>query len=182
MVDVDKEYERGIRDLSRALTDSKFVRFNYGVTPEHLASVLRDFDPLHIVKDDKEYLEDNGSKLQYKLHYVIIEFEVHELLLREEVHMVHQRLNSVGTRVRQIREEKGWTTTELAKKMGVPKQTIYKYERDITKNVPYTVVMHLAEVLEVNPAYLVGWPECKDVPDDIVFEGHTTEEFHSDLI
>lgn len=64
---------------------------------------------------------------------------------------------SIGRRVKQARERLGITCTELAEKAHTSKQNIYKYELDRTKNIPYSSVKVLAEALEVNPAWLVGW-------------------------
>lgn len=84
--------------------------------------------------------------------------------------MTHERLYSVGTRIKEIRESKGITTTELADKLGVSKQTIYKYERDITRNMPYKVIKKLADSLDVNPSYLVGWSTSIERTPDIINE------------
>ena len=51
-------YKNGLKDLRNALADSKFIRFNYGVTSEHLASILRDFSAEAIVRDWKEYCDE----------------------------------------------------------------------------------------------------------------------------
>ena len=93
--------------------------------------------------------------------------------------MTHERLYSVGTKVRDIRESKGMSTTELAEKLGVSKQTIYKYERDITRNMPYKVIKKLADSLDVNPAYLVGWSTSIERTPDIIVED---EEVRSDIL
>lgn len=77
---------------------------------------------------------------------------------------VHVKLNSFGMRMRQEREAKGITISEFARKANMHKQTVYKYERDITKNVPYDVVKRVADMLDVNPCYLVGWTEDKEYP------------------
>jgi transcriptional regulator with XRE-family HTH domain len=71
-------------------------------------------------------------------------------------------MGTIGGRVRQVRESLGWSCTELAEKAKTTKQNIYKYELDRTKNIPYSSVKVLAEVLNVNPAWLVGWSSHKE--------------------
>jgi transcriptional regulator with XRE-family HTH domain len=90
--------------------------------------------------------------------------------------MTHVKRNSVGMKIRQIRESRGMSCTELGNKAGMSKQSIYKYERDITKNLPYDVIIRLAMVLEVNPAYLVGWSNKTEIPDDIIREVKSDSE------
>ena len=83
--------------------------------------------------------------------------------------MVHKRLeDSVGTKIRAIREEQGLSMDELAQRAGVSKQSIYKHERGITKNVPYSTILRFALALRVNPAYLVGWSESRELPLELV--------------
>lgn len=93
--------------------------------------------------------------------------------------MVHQRLFSVGTKIKEIRESKGWTTTELANRAGTSKQHVYKMERDIVRNCPYNTIKLYADALNVNPAYLVGWSNSIERTPDIV--GSQTE-VKSDLV
>lgn len=45
----------------------------------------------------------------------------------------------------------------FADKVGISKQTLYKYEKRIVINVPYSVVEKIAEIGNVSPAYIVGW-------------------------
>lgn len=79
-------------------------------------------------------------------------------------------MGSVGMRIKLVRESLGMTATELAEKVGMPKQNIYKYERKITKNIPYQTLGRLARALDVNPSYLAGWTETKERPNDLLSE------------
>ena len=96
--------------------------------------------------------------------------------------MTHKRLYSVGTKIRDIRESRGMTTTELAEKVGVSKQTIYKYERDITRNMPYKSIKKLADSLNVNPAYLVGWSTSIERTPDIIDGEPVDEDIKSEIL
>ena len=93
--------------------------------------------------------------------------------------MRRERLFSVGTKVKEIRESKGWTASELAQKLGWDKQRIWKYEQDFIKNIPYQTIKEMADCLDVNPAYLVGWSNSIERTPDIV--GSQTE-VKSDLV
>ncbi len=54
---------------------------------------------------------------------------------------------TVGDRIRATRKREGISQTELAQKMGVIKQTLYKYETGIVTNIPS------------EPGFLMGWEE-----------------------
>lgn len=66
---------------------------------------------------------------------------------------------TVGDRIRKQREKLGISQTDLAKNVKISKQTLYKYETNIITNVPSNTVQNIAEVLNVSPAYLMGWVE-----------------------
>ena len=76
------------------------------------------------------------------------------------------------TRVRYARLKKGLTQQELADKLNVTKQTVYKYENGLVKTIPYDIVMKMGEILDTNPAYLMGFEnnDCRKtvgVDDDL---------------
>ena len=62
-----------------------------------------------------------------------------------------------GTRIKRRREELGIGQTDLAKKVGISKQSLYKYEKDIITNIPTDVVERLASALDTTPAFIMGW-------------------------
>lgn len=72
-----------------------------------------------------------------------------------------------GNRIKIKREELGIGQTELAKKVGISKQSLYKYEKDIVTNIPSDVIERLSRALHTTPAYLMGW---KDGEADILIE------------
>lgn len=74
----------------------------------------------------------------------------------------------IEARLKEVMSEKGVSSSELARKAGMRKQSIYKYEKGLIKNVPYVTVFRISEVLDVNPAYLVGWSNDKIRPVDLV--------------
>lgn len=75
-----------------------------------------------------------------------------------------------GQRIRSRREELKINQTDLAEKIQVSKQTLYKYENDIVTNIPSDKIEALAQALDVSPGYLMGWSEHKEkkITDPIV--------------
>ena len=66
---------------------------------------------------------------------------------------------TVGDRIRATRKREGISQTELAQKMGVIKQTLYKYETGIVTNIPSEKIEAAAKALGVTPGFLMGWEE-----------------------
>ena len=64
---------------------------------------------------------------------------------------------SVGSRIKDVREHFGMSQVALADKIGVSKQTLYKYENDIITNVPSDKIEAISIVLNTSPQYLMGW-------------------------
>ena len=60
-----------------------------------------------------------------------------------------------GSKVAQLRTEKGWTQPELAKRVGVPVRLLTYYERR-AKNPTRETVEKFASALGVSPADLLG--------------------------
>lgn len=83
-----------------------------------------------------------------------------------------------GQRIKSKRESLNISQTDLAKKIGVSKQTLYKYEQDIITNIPSDVIERLSEHLECTPAYLMGW-DMKTTKNDIVemMQGLSPEQY-----
>lgn len=62
-----------------------------------------------------------------------------------------------GQRIKAKRSELGISQVELANKIGVSKQTLYKYENDIITNIPSDNVEKLSAALCVSPAWIMGF-------------------------
>lgn len=67
----------------------------------------------------------------------------------------------IGTKIRNAREAKGLTQSELGKRCGTTKQTIFKYESNLVTNIPMNRLLKIADALEISPAYLMGWEDAK---------------------
>lgn len=67
---------------------------------------------------------------------------------------------TIGERVKAARERKGFTQDELAQKLGYKsRSSINKIEKE--RDIPRSMIVKLAEILDVTPAYLMGWDEEK---------------------
>ena len=64
---------------------------------------------------------------------------------------------TVGDRIRSLRDAAGMTQVELAGRVGLTKQTLYKYENNVVKNIPYALIEKIANELRVSELYLLGW-------------------------
>ena len=69
---------------------------------------------------------------------------------------------TVGDRIRKHRKLSGISQTDLAEKIGVSKQTLYKYEKNVITNIPSDKIEEIAKVLNVSESCLMGW-ENKEI-------------------
>lgn len=77
---------------------------------------------------------------------------------------------TVGERIKQRRKELGLSVDEIAKKLGKNRATIYRYESNEIENMPLDVIEPLARVLNVSPAYLMGWEDKKELKGEYVIK------------
>lgn len=79
---------------------------------------------------------------------------------------------TIGDRIKKQRELLGISQVELAEKIKVSKQTLYKYENNIITNIPSDKIEIIGKVLEVSPSYLMGWEDnlenAPDIPPDLM--------------
>lgn len=64
-------------------------------------------------------------------------------------------MSPITLRVRELREAKGWSQAELARRAGVQRVTVTLIENQRTKGVDFETLEKLAKVLEVDPGYLI---------------------------
>ena len=74
-------------------------------------------------------------------------------------------MESIGARIRKRRIEMGLSVDRLADMLGKNRATVYRYESDEIENLPISVIGPLADALNVNPAYLMGWSDSEDPSD-----------------
>ena len=70
----------------------------------------------------------------------------------------------IGKRIKSARESVRLSQTELANKIGVSKQTLYKYENGIITNIPSDKIEAISRAVNVTPAYLMGWDDSEPEP------------------
>ncbi len=66
---------------------------------------------------------------------------------------------TIGDRIKKRRKELGLSAEEIAKKIGVNKTTVYRYESKEIEKFPTDVLEPLAVALNTTPAYLMGWED-----------------------
>lgn len=87
---------------------------------------------------------------------------------------------TIGRRIKELREKHGMSQVDLADKISVSKQTLYKYENGIITNIPSDKIESIAKILRASPSYIMGWDnaeasagdDCfanlKEIPNNIV--------------
>ena len=66
---------------------------------------------------------------------------------------------NIGQRIKKIRKEKGLSVDYIADKLGKNRATVYRYESNEIENLPYPILVPLAEILGTTPMYLMGLEE-----------------------
>lgn len=66
-----------------------------------------------------------------------------------------------GEKIKALRERAGISQVDLAEKISVSKQTLYKYENDLVSNIPSDKIEAIAEEVHATPSFIVGWKEPK---------------------
>ena len=62
-----------------------------------------------------------------------------------------------GDRLRALRENAGLTLEEVAERLSITRQAIYKYEKNIVTNIPSDKIEALAKLYDSTPEYIMGW-------------------------
>ena len=64
-----------------------------------------------------------------------------------------------GDRLKALRKEKRMTLEDVAKRLGVGRATVRKYENGMITNIPSDKIEIIANIFGVSPAYLMGWTD-----------------------
>jgi transcriptional regulator with XRE-family HTH domain len=62
---------------------------------------------------------------------------------------------TMGQRIKRMRDQRGWTQTQLADLVGVTVSAVSQWELDQTENVKLLPFLRLAKLFETDPHYLV---------------------------
>ena len=63
---------------------------------------------------------------------------------------------TIGDRIRDRRQELGFSVDELAARLGKNRATVYRYENGDIEKLPVAILEPLASALQTNEAYLIG--------------------------
>lgn len=80
---------------------------------------------------------------------------------------------NLGDRIKKARLDRGLTLLEVAERLGKTEATIQRYESGNIKNLKNDTIEDLASVLNVSPAYLMGW-DTDFIPTNIISLSPTT--------
>lgn len=75
---------------------------------------------------------------------------------------------TIGENITYYRKLRNMSGEELGRKLGISRQTVYRYECGKIENIPHEKVEKIAEALGVSPAQLFGWENpsltfCADI-------------------
>src|SRR5687768_9610821 len=73
-------------------------------------------------------------------------------------HYASNGMETMGQRIKQMRESRGWTQGQLADLVGVTVSAVSQWELDQTENVKLLPFLRLAKLFETDPHYLVFGP------------------------
>jgi transcriptional regulator with XRE-family HTH domain len=71
---------------------------------------------------------------------------------------------SIGLRIQSRRKELNMSASELARRLGKDRSTVYRYESGEIENLPLDVLVPIADALDCTPAYLLGWEDNDSDP------------------
>lgn len=80
-----------------------------------------------------------------------------------------------GEKIKELRKMLGISQVDLANKIGVSKQTLYKYENDIITNIPSNKIEQLSLILNTSPEYIMGW-------EDVQTFAHSKEYYDTETL
>ena len=72
---------------------------------------------------------------------------------------------TVGDRIKALRKKLRISQVDFADKIGVSKQTLYKYENNIITNIPSDKIEAIAVNFKISPSSLMGWDEEQKIAD-----------------
>ena len=64
---------------------------------------------------------------------------------------------SIGQNIKKYRLSRGYTLDEVAKKIGISRQTMSRYETGVISNIPSDKIEAIARALDISPALLMDW-------------------------
>lgn len=68
----------------------------------------------------------------------------------------------IGDRIKSRRKELKITVDQIAEDSGLTRTTIYRYETGAIKQIKLAIIERLAEILKVNPEWIIGKSDLKE--------------------
>lgn len=75
---------------------------------------------------------------------------------------------SIGSKIKQRRQEMSISVDELAQKLNVSRTTIYRYEKGEISKMPTETLEKIARTLNTTPAYFMGWNDNPEIKSNIL--------------
>lgn len=75
---------------------------------------------------------------------------------------------SIGQNIKARRRHLDMTLEDVAKEVGLSRQTLSRYETGVIGNIPSDKIEALAKVLRTTPAHLMGWEESRPLPANVL--------------
>lgn len=72
----------------------------------------------------------------------------------------------MSQKIKELRKKKGLTLEQVADVVGVGKSTVRKWETGLIANMRRDKIASLAKALGTTPAYLMGWDEKNNSPEE----------------
>lgn len=73
-------------------------------------------------------------------------------------------LKLIIQRLKDCIDKSGISYVELGKRTGTAKSSIQRYANGETRKIPVDFIITIAPILNVTPAYLMGWEEKEESP------------------
>lgn len=68
-------------------------------------------------------------------------------------------MSTTGERIRELRQRNHLTLDDVARRLSVGRQAIYKYEHGAVTNIPLENIVKMAELFGTSPEYLSCWTD-----------------------
>ncbi len=68
----------------------------------------------------------------------------------------------ISAKIKQIRKEKNLSADYVAKKIGVAKSTLYRYENGDIDKMPIQILEQIAKIYDTSPTSLIGYEKESD--------------------
>lgn len=85
---------------------------------------------------------------------------------------------NIGQNIKRRRKELDMTLEDVAKQIGVSRQTLSRYETGVIGNIPSDKIEALAKALKTTPAFLMGW---EDAESNLVRAGLGLEDIAEEM-